>query len=234
MQAEEAGERRVVDRRPAEQPGLDRIADHRDRAEQAGDDGGAPERHLPPGQHIAHERGAHHQDVDQHADDPGHLARRLVRAVVEAAEDVQIDREEEQRRAVGMHVAQRPAAVHVAHDVLDRAKAPRDAGVVVHHQDDAGHDLHHQAEEEHDAPDPHPVQVLGRGDHQGGVEQAQDRQPALDPLLGLGLRLVVVVGNAAHGSSPSPSSMTVSDAKDAKGIGRFSGAGPLRMRPAVS
>ena len=49
----------------------------------------------------------------------------LVGAVVDAAEDVAVDREEEQRRAVGVHVAQRPAAVHVAHDVLDRGEGQR-------------------------------------------------------------------------------------------------------------
>ena len=48
-----------------------------------------------------------------------HLARRLVGAVIEAAEHVDIDGEEEHRRAVGMHVAHQPAVIHVAHDAFD-------------------------------------------------------------------------------------------------------------------
>jgi hypothetical protein len=163
VQAEEAVQRGVVDRRPAQKPGLDRLADAGDRAEQAGDHGGPPERHLAPGQHIAHEGRAHHAEVDDHADDPGHFARGLVAAVVEAAEDVQVDGKEEQRRAVGMQVAQHVAAVHVAHDMLDRGEGQVDMRGVVHRQDDAGDDLQRKAEGQDDAPDPHPVQVLGVG-----------------------------------------------------------------------
>jgi hypothetical protein len=106
VQREEAVQRGVVHRRSAQQPGLDGVADEGDRAEQAGDHGRAPEGHLTPGQNVAHEGGAHHQEVDQHADDPRDLARGLVGAVVETAEDVHVDRDEEQRRAVLVHVAE--------------------------------------------------------------------------------------------------------------------------------
>ncbi len=146
VQREEAVERRVVDRRPAEEPGLDVRADQRDRREEAGDDRGAPERHLAPGQDVAHEGRRHHQEVDQHPDDPGDLARLLVGAVVDAAEDVAVDREEEQRRAVGVDVAQRPAAVDVAHDVLDRGEGEAGVRGVVHDEHDARRDLHREAE----------------------------------------------------------------------------------------
>ena len=64
VQREEAVQRGVADRETAPQPGGNRRAQMRNdlvqRAEQRGDDCGAPERHLPPGQHIAEERGAHH------------------------------------------------------------------------------------------------------------------------------------------------------------------------------
>ena len=119
VQREEAVQRGIVHRRAAQKPGLDRFADARDRAEEAGDDRGTPEGHLAPGQNITHEGGAHHQQEDDHPDDPGHLARGLVAAVVEAAENVQVDRKEEQRRAVLVQVADEVATVHVAHDVLD-------------------------------------------------------------------------------------------------------------------
>ena len=122
VQREEAVERRVVDREAAPQPGHDRLADHRDGREQVGDDGGAPEAHLAPRQHVAHERGRHHQQQDDDAQDPQQLARRLVGAVVHAAEDVDVDGDEEERRAVHVQVAHQPALRHVAHDALDRVE----------------------------------------------------------------------------------------------------------------
>ena len=104
-----------------------------------------PEAHLAPGQHVAHEGGRHHQQVDDDAEDPQHLARRLVGAVVEAAEDVDVDGDEEHRGAVGVQVAQQPAVVHVAHDVLDRVEGHVDLRRVVHRQHDAGDDLRRPA-----------------------------------------------------------------------------------------
>src|SRR3546814_2294343 len=57
VEREEAVERRVARREPAQQPHAHRFADHGYRREEAGDHLRAPEAHLPPGQHIAHERG---------------------------------------------------------------------------------------------------------------------------------------------------------------------------------
>jgi hypothetical protein len=102
---------------------------------------------------------------------------RLVGPVVETAEDVHVDRDEEQRCAVLVDVAKRPATVHVAHDVLDRGEGHVDMRRVVHHQDDPGDDLQHQREGQHDAPDPHPVEVLGGRDHDRVVDQPDDRKP---------------------------------------------------------
>ena len=96
VQREEAVQRGVIHGRSAQKPRLDRFPDAWDRAEEAGDDRGAPEGHLPPGQDVAHEGGPHHAEVDDHADDPGHLARGLVGAVEETAEDVDIDGKEEE------------------------------------------------------------------------------------------------------------------------------------------
>jgi hypothetical protein len=120
--------------------------------------------------------------VDQHADDPGHFARRLVAAVEETAENVDIDREEEQRRAVGVQVADHVTCIHVAHDVLDRLERHVDMRRVMHHQHNAGGDLQNQAEREHDAPDPPPVQVLRRRNHQRVIDKADNRQAAVQPL----------------------------------------------------
>ena len=70
-----------------------------------------------------------------HAEDPEDLARRLVGAVVEAAEDVDVDGDEEHRGAVGVQVAQQPAVIHVAHDVLDGVEGQRGVRRVVHRQE---------------------------------------------------------------------------------------------------
>ena len=56
---------------------------------------------------------------------------------------------------------------------------------VVHGQSDAGDDLHRQAEGQHDAPDPHPVQVFGCGDHQCVIKQTDNWQTAVQPLFAL-------------------------------------------------
>ena len=197
VQREEAVQRRVVDRVAAPQEGDDRLADERDRREQVGDDGGAPEAHLAPRQHVAHEAGRHHQQVDDHAEDPQHLARLLVGAVVHAAEHVDVDGDEEHRRAVGVQVADQPAVVHVAHDVLDRRERHRRMRRVVHHQDDAGDDLRGQHEGEDAAEGPPVVQIARRrvGDERG-MHEAHDGQTLLEPLQDGVLRLEG--GRSAH------------------------------------
>ena len=125
MQREEAVQRRIADRVAAPQQRHDAVADVRHGREQVGDDGGAPEAHLAPRQHVAHEAGRHHQQVDDDAENPQHLARLLVRPVIQAAEHVDVDREKEHRGAAGMHVAQQPAVVDVAHDAFDRPEGHR-------------------------------------------------------------------------------------------------------------
>src|SRR6185437_14313682 len=65
----------------------------------------------------------------------------LVRAVHDAAEHVQEHHHEEQRGAGGVHVADQPAPLHVAHDVLHRVEGSGRARVVVHGEEDAGDDL---------------------------------------------------------------------------------------------
>ena len=146
VQREEALQRRVADREAAPKPGDDRFADDRYRREEVGDDGGAPETHLAPRQRVAEEPGRHHQKIENDAEDPEHLAWLLVRAVVHAAEHVDVDRDKEHRCAVRVQVAQQPAVIHVAHDMLDGIE--RHVGVrrVVHHQNDAGDDLRAQQE----------------------------------------------------------------------------------------
>ena len=200
MQREEAVQCRLTNSRRAQQPRLKRFTDERDRAEQAGDHGGAVERHLAPRQNVTHKAGAHHHQIDKHADDPCDFTWCFVRPVVKTAEDVCIDRHKEQRSAVHVEITDHMAAIYVTHNVFDAGKGHIDMRRVVHNKHDAGGNLQRQTEGQHDAPNPHPIQVLGCGDHQGAVDQANNWQAAFKPLCEARLRFVVVVGNTGHGS----------------------------------
>ena len=70
MQREEAVERCVINGWSAEKPCLQALAHEWDRAEEACDNGRAPEGHLTPRQNIAHEACRHHQNEDEHTDNP--------------------------------------------------------------------------------------------------------------------------------------------------------------------
>ena len=191
VQREEALQRRIADRVAAPQPGRDRFTDQRDRREEVGDDGGAPEAHLAPRQRVAEEAGRHHQQIEDDAEDPEHLARLLVGAVVHAAGHVDVDGDEEHRGAVGMQIAKQPPVVHVAHDVLDGVERHVGLRGVVHRQDDAGDDLRAQQERQDAAERPPVVEVARRriGD-EGGMHQPCDRQATLHPFHEGVLRLV--------------------------------------------
>ena len=181
VQGEEAVQRRIVDRRAAAQPDQDRFADQGHGADQIGDDLCAPEGHLTPGQDIAQEGGGDHQEEDHAADDPDHLARRLVGAVVQPPQHVQIDGDEEHRGAVGVDIADQPAAVDVTHDPLDRGEGQVDVRRIVHGQNDAGDDLRHQAQGQDAAEGPPVVQVPGRRQRHIVGAEADDGQPGVQP-----------------------------------------------------
>ncbi len=161
MQAEEAVERRVIDAESAPQPGDDGFTDERNGGEQVGDDGRTPVGHLPPGQHVAHESGRHHQQQENHADDPQQLARILVRTVVEPAKDVDIDHDEEHRGAVLVDVAQHPPVVHVAHDPLHAVEGELGVRGVVHREKDAGRDHDREIDHGQRAEIPEIIEVPG-------------------------------------------------------------------------
>src|SRR6202012_1114062 len=166
------------------QPGGDVVAHHRNGAEQVGDDGGAPEGHLAPGQHIAEEGGCYHQQVDQHANDPDQLAPRLVGAVIETAADEDLGAEEEDGVPLEIHLTDGPAIIDVAHDALDAVEGQPGIGDIMHRQHDAGDDLDAQAEGEDAAEGVPDVQVPGRGEglHRV-VHQTQHGQTRVEPAL---------------------------------------------------
>ncbi len=182
MEREETVQRRIVDRETAPQPGDDALADQRDRREQVGDHGRAPEAHLPPHQHVTHERGRHHGDDDDHADHPQKLARRLVGTVVKPAKHVDIDDDEERRPAVHVDVADQPAVVDVAHDPLDAVEGHAGVRRVIHGEHDAGHDHDDQRDAGERAVVPPVVQIArGRIFDRVVVHHREDRQPRVDP-----------------------------------------------------
>ncbi len=101
---------------------------------------------------------------------------------------MQIDGDEEHRRAVGVHIADQPAAVDVAHDPLDRGEGQVDVRRIVHGQNNAGDDLRHQAQGQDAAKGPPVVQVSGCRQRHVVCAEADDRQPGVQPLLDARLR----------------------------------------------
>ncbi len=93
-----------------------------------------------------------------------------------------VDGEEKHRAAGGVKVAQQPAIIHVAHDVLDGIEGAARSRRIVHHQHDAGDDLHHQHEAQDAAEGPPVIQIARhRIDDEGIVHEGEHRQAALEP-----------------------------------------------------
>ena len=84
--------------------------------------------------------------------------------------------------AIHVQITKHMTAIHVAHDMFNRGERQIDVRRVVHRKDDACDNLQSQAERQNDAPDPHPVQVLGRGKHDCVIEQTNDRKARVHPL----------------------------------------------------
>ncbi len=183
VQREEALKRLVADRRSAHQPALNALTNQRDRSEQVDDHVRAVQRHLSPWQHVAEEGRRHHQEIDHTSQQPQHFARRFIRPVIEAPEHVDIDSEEEHRRADHVNIPDQPAIRHIAHNPLNRAKGLVDVSRVVHGQNDAGNDLDDQTDGENSAECVPVVQVLGgRKIDKAVMRQPDNRQAAIQPL----------------------------------------------------
>ena len=202
MQREEAVECRIVDCKAAKQQLLDRLTDTRERREEAGNNRGPPERHLTPWQNIAHESGCHHQKQDHNTEDPEHFARRLVGTVIHAAGDMEIDGDKEERRAVGVHVAQQPSGIDVAHDLFDRLEGDRSVSRIVHRQHDTGQDLHDQHDHENAAECVGVIEVpRNRVGNKTVMHHPRERQACIHPLSETGSGLIGRM-IAAHGLKP--------------------------------
>ena len=142
--------------------GDDGIADDRDGAKERDDDVGAPVGGLSPRQQVAHEGFRHQCKEDERAEKPDELARFAEGAVHQAAEHVHVNADEEEGGAGGMHVADEPAKINVAHDVFDAAEGFGGARFVEHRQPDAGEDLVHQDDQRQRAEQVPEVEVFRR------------------------------------------------------------------------
>jgi hypothetical protein len=96
---------------------------------------------------------------------------------------VDVDHQEEQRRAIRMGVTQQPAEVDVAHDVLDAREREIDVRRIVHREHDAGQNLEDQREAGERAEVPPVIQVARRGVARANelIHVGEHRQPVLDP-----------------------------------------------------
>src|SRR3546814_6954795 len=95
--------------------------------EKTGNHLGAPEAHLTPGKHITHEGRSHHEQEDNQAKQPHHFARRFIRAIKQAAENVEINHDKEEAGAIGMCIKQETTGIHVTNDMFDAVEC--DAGI---------------------------------------------------------------------------------------------------------
>ncbi len=163
MQDEEAVEGGIGNREPAPDPGDQIAADDRDGAHQVGDDGGTPIGHLPPGEDVTHESGPHEHEEDDDADPPEDFPRGAIGAVVHAAEDVDVDEDEEKGGTVGVHVAQQPAKIDIPHDVFNRLEGERRIGFVMHGEKQAGGDHDDEDRECQRAEVPPIIQIFWGG-----------------------------------------------------------------------
>ncbi len=187
--------------------------DDRNRREQRDDHLRPPVGHLPPGQQIAHEGLGHQRQIDAHAEDPYQLARRTVGAIQQATEHVQIDDHEEGRGAGGMHVADQPAVLHIAHDVLDGGKGLLGTRRIAHRQPDAGQYLIDQHQQGQRAEEVEEVEVLRRVvAGQMVLQKLGGRQAVIDPAHDAAWRLgtVWIPHQAASSSTPTTSTCSLS------------------------
>ena len=151
VQGEEAVEGNIGHVEVAANPHRQIGADHGNGGKEVDDHLCAPKRHLTPRQQIAHKGFGHQRQENKRAEHPHQFARFFKRAVNQAAEHMQIHHHEKHRCAGGVHIADNPAARHIAHDVFHCGKGGGQVigvgiavGFVVHGQEDAADDLNHQ------------------------------------------------------------------------------------------
>ena len=183
VQREEAIKGNARDQVIAANPGDDIFTKHRNRPKQRDDYLGTPVGHLAPGQHVAYEGLCHEHHKNHHAKQPDQLTGLLVGSIQQGTEHVQVDHDEEGRGSGGVHIAQHPAEIDIAHDVLDRGEGTLLTRVKTHGQPDTGQQLvdqHQQGENAKVVPE---VKILRRVvlGHVG-VPRAHDGQTLINPV----------------------------------------------------
>src|ERR1700730_5320975 len=138
------------------------VTNNWDSGKQIGNDGGAPEAHLAPGQGVAKECGRHHQKKNDDAHYPEQFTRRFIRPVIKSSKDVDVDGSEKHRCARGMHISDQPPIIHVAHDVFDGIEGAAEGRNIMHREYDAAHDHDHQYDAGERSKIPQIVQIPWR------------------------------------------------------------------------
>ena len=148
-----------------------------------------------------------------------------------------IHHDEEEACAVHMRIPQEPTGVHVAHNVLYAIESAVDACIIMHGKDDAGDNLYNQSDARKDAEIPEIVEIA-RNRITGTncvINEARQGEAFIHPLRYRALRLILLCPREAHYVlAPQPILTTVSERNAYSGTLRFSGAGPFRIRAAVS
>ncbi|MCY1300835.1 hypothetical protein D9M70_504190 [compost metagenome] len=104
---------------------------------------------------------------------------------------MQVNGDEEEGCAVGVHVAQQPTLVDVAHDLFDRVERNGRFGGVVHRQNDTGEDLDDQHHRKHGTEGVCVVQVpRNRIGDEAVVNHTRQRQTGINPFLNASRRRV--------------------------------------------
>ncbi len=241
VEGEETIQRRIADRIVTADPHSELRPDERHGGEQVDDHLRTPEAHLPPRQQVAKEGLGHEREVDQAAEDPYQFARLAVAAVHEPAAHVQVDHHKEHRGAGGVHVADDPTVVDIAHDELDRTERVIRVRLVVHREEDAGDDLDHQHQHGERAEVIPEVEIL-RGVVLGQVvpHEGRERESLIDPLHQRALEQARTFVGGCHDAQASlPSGLMPITTRVPSilcgGTGRLVGAGePVKTRPAKS
>ena len=133
MEGKEAIECGVRDDVIAANPERELRSNEGNSREQVHDHLRTPEGHLTPGQEVTKEGFCHQAQENSHTKNPDELAWLTIGAVNQCAGHVQIDHDKKHRGASGVHVTDKPAARHFAHDVFNGLKRKLRIGFVVHY-----------------------------------------------------------------------------------------------------
>src|SRR5690554_5038383 len=204
VKREETVQRSIIRCKSAQKQFLNRLADQRNSLEQTGNDLRTPEAHLSPRKHIAHESRFHRKQIDDYTEQPDHLTRRFIRAVIKTAADMQINGDEEEARAVGVSITDHPATIYVTHNMLDRIKRNGSIGGIVHRQYDAGYDLDDQKKPSDRTEVPHIVKVTRRriASAKTVINQTANWQSIVNPLTKFGRWFILLCPRKTHFSCP--------------------------------